>query len=172
MSDYGSLTGAAAYVIHMTNSSGAFDSTTKPTDTQVTVFLTELCAQLNGWLASAGYVVPVTGTNAKLILDRYANIGAAGLCELTQRSGGYSKDNQNKRENKFLDEFYKADAFIKSGTLNNLDATTQQLPGGLFGLKFGGRTSTNQALRPTFGRTSFGNNPVSESPDQNGEPGY
>jgi hypothetical protein len=138
----------------------------------VTVFLTELCAQLNGWLASAGYVVPVTGTNAKLILDRYANIGAAGLCELTQRSGGYSKDNQNKRENKFLDEFYKADAFIKSGTLNNLDAATQQLPGGLFGLKFGGRTSTNQALRPTFGRTSFGNDPTKESPDVNGEPGY
>ena len=172
MSDYGSLAGVAAYVVHMTNSSGAFDATTKPTDAQVTIFLTELCAQLNGWLASAGYVTPVTGPNAKLILDRYANVGAAGLCELTQRSGGYSKDNQNKRENKFLDEFYKAEAFIRSGTLNSLDAVTSQLPSGLFGLKFGGRTSTNQPLRPTFGRESFGNNPTSESGPTSGEKGY
>ena len=172
MSDYGTLDGVAAYVAHMTNSVGAFDITTAPTDTQVTIFLGEICAQLNGWLASAGYVIPVTNSAAKQVLDRYANIGAAGLCELTQRSAGYSKDDKNKRENKFLAEFYAAEVFVKGGALNNLGAATQQLPGGLFGLAFGGKTSTRQPLRPTFGRTSFGNDPTKESPSKDGEPGY
>lgn len=171
MSDYGSLLGTAAYVIHMTKG-GTFDGTTAPTDTQVDAFLTELCAQLNGWLASAGYVVPVTSALATPILDRYANIGAAGLCELTMRSAGYDKDNQNRRENKFLAEFYKAEPFIASGTLRSLGAVTNQLPSGLFGFAFGGRTSGGQPLRPTFGRTSFGNNPTAESPDVHGEPDY
>lgn len=171
MSDYGSLTGVAAYVVHMTKA-GTFDATTAPTDTQVNTFLAELCAQLNGWLASAGYVVPVTAVLATPILDRYANIGAAGLCELTMRSAGYDKSNQNRRENKFLDEFYKAEAFIRSGTLNSLGAATANLPSGLFGLAFGGRTSGEQPLRPIFGRTSFGNVPTAESPDVHGEPDY
>src|SRR5262245_60712378 len=131
MSDYGSTDGVAAYVAHMTNSVGQFDATTRPTLAQVTTFLGEVSAQLNGWLASAGYVIPVTNSAAKQVLDRYANIGAAGLCELTQRSAGYSKDNQNKRENKFLSEFYAAENYIKGGALNNLGAATQQLPGGL-----------------------------------------
>ncbi len=171
MSDYGSLLGTAAYVIHMTKG-GTFDGTTAPTDTQVNTFLTQLSNQLNSWLASAGYVVPVTGPLAKAVLDGYADMGAAGRCELTMRSAGYDKDNQNRRENKFLNEFDKAEAFIRSGALNSLDATTKQLPSGLFGFAFGGRTSGGQALRPIFGRTSFGNRPTAESPDVHGEPDY
>lgn len=172
MSDYGSLAGCATYVAHLANTAGTFDSTTKPSDTQVNTFLTELCAQLNGWLASAGYVTPVTAPRAVPVLDRFANNGAAGLCELTMRSAGYSKDAQNKRENKFMDEFYRAEAYIMSGALKSLGASTDQLPSGLFGLSFGGKTRTGQALRPSFGRTSFQNNPTSESPDVEGEPGY
>jgi hypothetical protein len=171
MADYGTTDGVAVYVQHMTNA-GVFDTTTSPTLATVQSMLNEICAQLNGWLASAGYVVPVTNSAAKQVLDRYANLGTAGLCELTMRSAGYSKDDQNRRENKFLGEFYAAEDYIKGGSLNNLGAATAQLPGGLFGLAFGGKTSTGQNLRPTFGRTSFGNNPTKESPDTNGEPGY
>jgi hypothetical protein len=163
VSDYGSTTNVAAYVRHMTNTSGVFDTTTKPTLADVTIFLDEICAQLNGWLASAGYVIPVTAVSAKLVLDRYANIGAAGMCELTMRSAGYSKDDQNKRENKLMQEFYKAELFIRSGTLNSMGAATNQLPSGAFGLKFGGRTAGGNGLRPTFTRRSFGNDPTAES---------
>lgn len=170
MSDYGSETNVAAYVQHMTNA-GVFDATTKPPLATVTILLNEICAQLNGWLAANGYVVPVTNANAKLVLDRYANLGTAGLCELTMRSSGYSKDDQNKRENKFLAEFYLAEAYIASGALSNLGAATIVLPGGLSGLRVGGVTKSGQRLRPIFKRRGFGNNPTAESPTGR-EPDY
>jgi hypothetical protein len=163
MSDYGSTTNVAAYVKHMTNSSGVFDTTTKPTLADVTIFLDEVCAQLNGWLANCDYPVPVTNANAKLILDRYANLGAAGLCELTMRSAGYSKEDQNKRENKFLDEFYKAEAFICGGALLGLGVQTIAAGPELRGFMIGGRNAGGQAARPIFRRTMFNNDPAAEN---------
>ena len=163
MADYGSIAGIAAYVKHMTNTDGDFDADTLPPLATVTTFLDEVCAQLNGWIAAAGYVAPVTAAAAVPVLSRYANIGAAGLCELTMRSAGYSKDDKNKRENKFLDEFYKAEKFIVSGALAGLGATTTDEPAALSGFSVGGLTVGGQRLRPIFRRTSFGNDPTAES---------
>jgi len=171
MSDYGSTAGVAVYVKHMTNSSGAFDTTTKPTLADVDTILGEICAQLNGWLAAADYGVPVTSARATPILDRYANLGAAGMCELTMRSAGYSKDDQNKRENKFMDEFYKAEAFINSGALLGLGVTTIATAPALHQFRVGGRNAGHQAARPIFRRTMFGNDPAAEN-DGNKEASY
>src|SRR5690349_806445 len=103
MSTYGDIASVQAYVRHMT-----FDAANNPTTAQVLAFLDQQSAKLTGWLAAAGYQVPVTNAAAKLVLDNYANLGAAGLAELTQRTAGFSDKDENKRENKFLAEFEKA----------------------------------------------------------------
>ncbi len=167
---YGTVAGAAAYVQHAANSSGTFDATTTPTLTQVEGFIDRQSARLNGWLAQNGYTVPVTAAQAVVWLTYYAEIGAAGLIELAQRASGYSDEDQNRRENKFLKEFARAQDEIASGVLAALGATTTQPPGALFGLRVGGGTRGGQALRPIFTRTSFLNDPTAET--GNNEPDY
>lgn len=167
MSDYGTAAGVAKYVRHLTQN-GAFDSTTKPTLVEVTEMLDESCAILNGWLAQYSYTVPVVATRAAAVLSRYANLGAAGLAELAQRSAGYSETDQNRRENKFLAEFYRAEAFIASGALGSLGASGPggtDLPGPLDGFAVGGVTRGGQRLKPIFTRTFAGNDPTAENRD-------
>jgi hypothetical protein len=160
---YGTVAGAAAYVQHAANELGTFDAETTPTLAQVEGFIDRQSARLNGWLAQNNYGVPVTNARAAAWLAYYAEIGAAGLIELTQRSSGYDDQDQNRRENKFLQEFARAQKEIASGVLAALGATTTDVPGVLFGLRVGGGTRGGQTLRPIFTRTSFGNDPTAES---------
>lgn len=162
---YGSVDGVAAYVAHLLPTTlTTFSSTTRPTLTQVEGFLDQQSAKLNAWLAMAGYTVPVSAAAAVRVLANFANLGAAGLCELTQRAAGTEAEGTNTRENKFLAEFDKARAFIESGALAALGAplTSNNAGLGLAGLSVGGRTSGGGRLQPIFTRTSFGNDPATE----------
>jgi hypothetical protein len=163
MADYGTIEGVAKYVRHLTTN-GGFGPTTKPTIDEVGEMLDESCAVINGWLSQYNYTVPVTATRAAAALSRYANLGAAGLAELAQRSAGYSEQDQNRRENKFLAEFNRAEKFIASGALDGLGVTPGDTPRPLAGFAVGGKTSGGLALRPMFRRSSFGNDPTAESP--------
>lgn len=158
MSDYGTIAGVEAYVAHMCNEAGHFDAATEPTLAQVTTLLDEVSAQITGWLAAAGYQTPVAQASALAVLNRYANNGAAGLCELTQRIAGAS-DDKNVRETLFLREFAKAEAWIMSGALAALGVPQVRLQSALFGLSAGGVNYQGQNLRPTFTRVDFGNQP-------------
>jgi len=148
-------------------------SATAPTLTEVTRFLDQCSDTLNGWLAASGYVIPVTQAEAADVLGRYAEVGAAGHAELSQRAGGYDAEDENKRENKFLAMFKEAREYILSGALAALGAAVVSNggPPALSGLRVGGQTSTGQALRPLFTRRGFGNIPGAESPSGR-EPGY
>lgn len=160
---YGTIAGMAAYVQHMTNASGTFDANTKPTLTEATAFLAQASNTLDGWLARAGYVIPVTASAAVAVLDGYANLGGAGFCELSMRNSGYSADDENRRENKFLKMFEDAKDYINSGALAALGAVTIGIPPPLAGFRVGGATRTGQPLKPTFTRTMFGNDPTAEN---------
>jgi hypothetical protein len=147
-------------------------SATQPGLTEVEAFIDQSSDILNGYLAAAGYVIPVTHADAAAVLARFSNLGAAGLAELSQRAGGYDAEDENRRENKFLKMFEDARAYINSGALANLGAAVvnNSAPPPLAGLRVGGTTSTGQALRPIFTRTGFGNNPTAENRGK--EPGY
>jgi hypothetical protein len=162
---YGTVVGVAAYTRRLANSNSTFDTTTRPTLVEVEAFLDQCSDVLNGWLARAGYVIPVTHADAARVLARYANLGAAGHVELSQRPGGYDAEDENRRENKFLDMFMLAEAYIESGALAALGAAivSGSLPSPVSGLRVGGRTLSGQQLRPIFRRTSFGNSPTAES---------
>lgn len=166
------MLGVAAYVKHMTNGSGAFDVTTSPTLTEVEAFLDQSSDMLNGWLARNKYQIPVTQADCVNVLARYANWGAAGLCELSMRNSGYSAEDENRRENKFLSLFNKAESYINSGALAQLGATLtgEGLPPPFSGLRIGGQTRSGQPLQPIFSRGMFGNNPTAEYPGA--EPTY
>jgi hypothetical protein len=118
MSTYGSVAGVQAYVRHMT-----LDTPNNPTTAQVESWLIARSAQLTSWLALAGYVTPVSVVDAKAVLDRYANQGAACDAELAQRTGGYGqagKPDPNQRGSRFCTEFTQAEAWIMSGALLTL----------------------------------------------------
>jgi len=166
---YGSVTGVAALVKHIAGA--AFSASTTPTDTQVEAFLDQRSAILNGWLKREGYGIPVTQSDAANVLAHFANYGAAADAEMTQRPSGYSVDDQNRRENKFEAEFWRAEAYIASGALASLGVPTTGAPGPLAGLSVGGVTKSGQRLRPIFKRTSLGNDPTAESPSGR-EPTY
>lgn len=172
---YGTVAGVAAYVQHMTNAGGTFDTTTQPTITQVESFIDQASDMLNGWLARSRYAIPVTQADAVKVLARYANLGAAGLCELSMRSAGYSADDENKRENKFLKMFEMAEGYIASGALAALGASvsSSSAPPPFAGFRVGGATVGGQGLRPIFTRTMFGNDPTAErgtkEPDYSGD---
>lgn len=171
MADYGTVAGVAAYVQHMTNSAGSFDVTTEPTLTQVEAFLDQTCDTLNGWLAQAGYTIPVTNARAADVLARWANLGAAGLCELSQRTAGISEA-ENRRHNTFLEMFQEAQGYIQSGALSALGAavSSDSAPPPLAGLRVGGATAGGLALKPIFTRRFAGNDPTAENPGS--EPDY
>lgn len=162
---YGTVAGVAAYVRHRANAASTFDAATRPTLTEVEAFLDQCSDVLNGWLAQSGYVIPVTHADGVRVLARYAQLGAAGHVELSLRPGGYDADDENRRENKFLDMFMMAEAYIAGGALSALGAAVVSggLPSPVSGLRVGGRTLSGQQLRPIFRRTSFGNNPAAES---------
>lgn len=119
MPDYGSVGGVQAYVRYMT-----LDAPNNPTSSDVNTWLAARSAQLTAWLAAAGYVTPITAdyAAAKAVLDNYANLGAAGLAELSMRSAGASPDSDEARENTFLRQFAAAEAWIKSRALSALGA--------------------------------------------------
>ncbi len=163
---YGSVAGVAAYVRRLTNSASTFDATTRPTLIEVEAFLDQCSDTLNGWLAAAGYVIPVSQGDAVRVLSRYANLGAAGHVELAERAGGYDAEDENRRENKFLSMFEAAKDYIASGALGALGAATvgDDLPGPLDGFAVGGTTKSGQHLKPIFTRRFAGNDPTAESP--------
>ena len=127
MSDYGSTAGVAVWVKHMTLD-GGFTKQNYPQTADVELWLTQRSAILNGWIAAAGYVTPVTAEDAKAALDHYANNGAAGDAELSLRGAGNDDEDENARENKFLAEFNRAKAWIDSGALGALGVPLAPVP--------------------------------------------
>ncbi len=142
MSTFGSTAGVALWVRHMTTD-GNFTKQNYPQTADVTLWLDQRSAMLLGWLALAGYEAVADWSlysNAKLILDHYANNGAAGDAELSLRGAGNDDDDENARENKFLAEFNRAEKFILSGALDAMgvprvddEDDADLTPGFLFG---------------------------------------
>jgi hypothetical protein len=131
---YGSRDGAMAYIKHM-----SIGSSNYPSEADIQTWLDQRSAILDGWLAQAGYTVPVT-TPASLVnaLDYYANIGAAANAELTLISAAYTADTELRRETVFLKQFAAAEAWILSGAPAALGAVQDDTPGPFAGLRVSG----------------------------------
>jgi hypothetical protein len=64
---------------------GGFSATTKPTETQVTGYCTQIDGEMRGVIEAAGYANDPTDTTAKAILTLYAAYGVAAMALLASR---------------------------------------------------------------------------------------
>jgi len=132
---YGSVAGVEGLTRHIRYGGGE----NHPRLADVEDWLTARAAQLTGWIAAAGYVTPVliaSYPEAVAVLGRFANYGAASDAEAAQRTGGYSSDDEDRREVWFAREFNKAESWINGGALAGLGVPTLPTPGASAGLQF------------------------------------
>lgn len=113
MSTYSSTTEVKAYTRHLLDGETAFNSTTRPTSSEVTKFLTVNSAILDGALAGIGLSVPVTNTTGKLICDDWVTQMTVRQVELTQRGTGYN-DSEGSRTAAFPNPHKSAQDFAKA----------------------------------------------------------
>ena len=116
MADYGSTTGVLAFTRHLLDGQSAFNSTTRPTLTEVGAFLTRASNVMNVALAGAGFTTPVSNTTAKDALDDWVIQRASEYTELTKRGVGYS-DAEGSRTTVFHNLAGAANKFVQDNTL-------------------------------------------------------
>jgi len=94
---YGSVDEVEALTTRYLNSSGAYDATTQPTQTQVEKFLDRVSGILNVLLAEAGFAIPVEQADAKLALDDFSVDMAVQLCHATHGAGPLAPGSEQLR---------------------------------------------------------------------------
>jgi hypothetical protein len=93
---YGSVTNVAS-LSRVFTSLGVFSATTRPTDTEVTVWLTQISSTLDLLLAEMGFTVPITQATAKLALDAITEENAAEMVRYTNGQGRFFTDRMLER---------------------------------------------------------------------------
>lgn len=120
--DYSSLEEVTAFTRHLLDGQSSFNTTTRPTRTEVVRFLGRLNDYLNIALIGQGLAVPITAAYAKGACDDWVTARAAEYVELTQRGVGYSEGegsrvvtfrNLHKAANDFAKENHLA--FVRAG---------------------------------------------------------
>jgi hypothetical protein len=108
---YGSTTEVKAFTRHLLDGQSAFNSTTRPTATELERFIDRVSGILNTVLAGEGLTVPVTNSTAKLVCADFVTTEAAGYVELTQRGAGASQD-ENSRAGSLLGIHKRVRGFV------------------------------------------------------------
>lgn len=86
---YGTVAEVVAYTRHLLDGATTYNSTTRPTATDVEKFIDRASGALNVALEGRGLTSPITNSTAKLICDDWVVSRAAMYTELTQRGTGY-----------------------------------------------------------------------------------
>lgn len=93
---YGTAAGVAAYVSRYA-SSGTFNTTTRPTLTQVEGWIDQVSAILNVALAKEGFAIPVTNADAVSSLKSITEPAVADLCHYANSAGRFFTDRALER---------------------------------------------------------------------------
>lgn len=91
---YSSTAEVTAYTRHLLDGQTAFNSTTRPTVTELEKFIDRSSGLLNMALSSAGFLPSAVRANstAKLACDDWVTTRSTKYVELTQRGTGYNAD--------------------------------------------------------------------------------
>lgn len=172
--DYSSPEEVTAFVRHLLDGQTAFNTTTRPTMTEVTKFLQRAGGLVNVALVREGLAIPITNSTAKLTIDDWVTIQTVEYVELTKRGVGYSEEGGQRRA--FADLTKAARTFAKENRLAfiRLGCTEDyQLSDGL---AFTGQDVTDNRAdpddtslaQPVFGRGKF-NHPSIDSDEGDDE---
>jgi hypothetical protein len=94
---YGSVAEVEALTALYTSDDGEFDATTRPTLTQVEMFIDRVSGVVNTLLAGAGFSIPVTQSDAKLALDGFVVQEVVALVELANGAGPFVMTGNERR---------------------------------------------------------------------------
>lgn len=116
MADYGTLAEVAALNRFILDGQATFNTTTRPTGTEVDKFLDRAAGALNVALVGAGFSTPVTTpTTAKLLLDDWAVNRVSQVVRMSQ-IGGMTEDPSNPAAG-FTNMYAAAHEFVMENML-------------------------------------------------------
>jgi hypothetical protein len=161
---FSSAAEVTAFTRHLLDGQTAFNSTSRPTVTELEKFIDRASGLVNTALAKAGFTPSSIYANstAKLTCDDWVTNYAARYVELTQRGTGYS-ENEGGRLPAF--ELGTADEFVMESQLGFIRLGISQNIRASQGLTFTGltaqadRTDPQDASReqPLFSRKNYDN---------------
>lgn len=88
---YSSVAEVLAFTRYFLNGQTTFNSTTRPTATEVETFIDRASGLLNVAIEGQGMSSPITNTTAKLSCSDWVTARAVTYVELTSRGAGYSE---------------------------------------------------------------------------------
>lgn len=115
---YSSTSEVKAYTRHLLGGQSAYNSTTRPTATELERFIDRASGLINAALRGAGLSDSSLRSNstAKLACDDWVTNRATAYVELTQRGEGFSGQ-EGSRHGAFINLLSGADEFVKSNYL-------------------------------------------------------
>lgn len=136
---YSSTSEVKAFTRHLLNGQSAFNSTTRPTSTELEKFIDRASGVLNSALFAAG-IHPagvIANSTAKLACDDWVTSRAAEYAELTQRGSGFS-DEEGSRAASFRNLHKSAQEFVEAYSLGFIYGGVTQTVKKSTGLAFTG----------------------------------
>jgi hypothetical protein len=163
---YSTTSEVKAFTRHLLDGQSTFNSTTRPTMTELEKFIDRASGVLNVAIAKAGFTpAGIRGNStAKLAADDWVTDRAAEYVEITQRGAGYS-DGEGSRTATFHNLSKDADQFIAINTLGFIRLGVEQTIKQSSGLAFTGLDAqkdrpdrTNESLEQPFAERGQFNN--------------
>jgi hypothetical protein len=161
---FSSAAEVTAYTRHLLDGQSAFNSTTRPTVTELEKFIDRSSGLLNMALRSAGFTPSAVYANstAKLACDDWVTTRAVKYVELTQRGTGYNAD-EGSRTAAFENDAGEFVELLSDGLINS--GIAQNAGNAANGLQYTGMTvesdradpSDSSRAQPLFTRRGFDN---------------
>jgi hypothetical protein len=154
---YGTAAGVAALRPIYTKA-GAFDTTTNPALATVENLVDQVSAMLNSMLSSAGFTVPVTQSDAVLMLTMFVEAEVADVVDGIRGVGKFGPaDKKTAGTSRFTLLLDDVSAFVKGNKIG-LQRMGVPMPNSIFS-EIATRSTDNagDATDPIFQRKAFGN---------------
>jgi hypothetical protein len=161
---YSSTAQVKTWTRHLLDGQTAFNSTTRPTATELENFIDRASAMLNIALAGHGFSTPVTNSTAKLGCDDWVTAQSSMYVELTQRGTGFSNA-EGARTGFFKGLMGEAEKWVLTNELGLKRIGVSVAHGRAEGLQFTGQAAVSERAdvdddaltQPTFTRAQWDN---------------
>lgn len=156
---YGSPNQVGAFVPRYVNTSGYFDTTTKPTLAHVQRWLEQVSAMLDMVLEAEGFDTPITTAGVVDALGLFASEEVASIAEGVNGSGRFGPTTKNKSPSgsRFTIIMDDIQTFIKSNAIGfeRAGASRSNTTGSEIGYR--GADNSGDDIAPIFQREAYGN---------------
>lgn len=155
---YGTASDVAAFV-ELYTTSGSFTTSTIPTLAQVESWIDQISALVNAALAGAGFVIPVTQSDAKLAIKSYVVQAASDLAHAANSAGRYFTDTALQRGVSPMAAIRKEILDWVETFSDGLDAlgASRSSTTGAGEISFRDTDEGGDEIHPIFQRDAFGN---------------